>query len=262
MEGVLDFNKTYLTRDDLVSEVKSFYLSQGYIVVIKRSKKGKVWLVCDLGGEYRNYHGLTEEARQRATSSRRNGCNFELSGVYQVKDNSWHIIVIELAHNHPPARNLSGHSIVRRLKPEERKTAVSLCESGIGPSQILNVLKNDFGNTLSTRKEIHNYLAFARKEFLNGLSPIQKLLELLENGSFIYSYETSDTGTIKSLFFSHKKSVKLCRKFFNVFIMDCTYKTNRFGMPLLNIVGVTSTYHSFNAGFIFMPEEIEIISGH
>lgn len=39
--------------------------------------------------------------------------------------------------------------------------------------------------------------------------------------------------------------------------MDCTYKTNRFGMPLLNIVGVTSTYHSFNAGFVFMNEETE-----
>jgi hypothetical protein len=110
------------------------------------------------------------------------------------------------------------------LKPEERNTAVSLCESSVGPSQILNVLKNDFGNTLSTRKEIHNHLEFARKEFLNGLSQIQKLLELLENGSFIYSYETSDTGTIKSSFFSHKKSVKLCRKFCNVFIMDCTTK--------------------------------------
>jgi len=28
-------------------------------------------------------------------------------------------------------------------------------------------------------------------------------------------------------------------------------------MPLLNIVCVTSTYHSFNAGFVFMSEEVE-----
>ena len=37
--------------------------------------------------------------------------------------------------------------------------------------------------------------------------------------------------------------------------MGCTYKTNRFGLPLLNIVGITSTYSTFNAGFVFLREE-------
>jgi hypothetical protein len=72
----------HILPDDLVSEIKSFYLSQGYIVVIKRSKKGKVWLVCD------HVIMLLLKKRDRATSSRRNGCNFKLSGVYQVKYNS------------------------------------------------------------------------------------------------------------------------------------------------------------------------------
>lgn len=39
--------------------------------------------------------------------------------------------------------------------------------------------------------------------------------------------------------------------------MDCTYKTNRLAMPLLNIVGITSTYQSFNAGFALLPDEQE-----
>ncbi|KAI9913225.1 hypothetical protein PsorP6_006225 [Peronosclerospora sorghi] len=39
--------------------------------------------------------------------------------------------------------------------------------------------------------------------------------------------------------------------------MDSTYKTNRFGMPLLNIVGITATYGTFNAGFAFIPYETE-----
>ena len=34
--------------------------------------------------------------------------------------------------------------------------------------------------------------------------------------------------------------------------MDCTYKTNRFGMPLLNIVGIMATYRGFNTGFTFI----------
>ena len=37
--------------------------------------------------------------------------------------------------------------------------------------------------------------------------------------------------------------------------MDCTYRTNRYGMPLLNIVGITCTYSTFNAAFCFVKEE-------
>ena len=37
--------------------------------------------------------------------------------------------------------------------------------------------------------------------------------------------------------------------------MDCTYKTNRYGLPLLNIVGVTATGNSFNIAFAFLQNE-------
>jgi len=162
-----------------------------------------------------------------------------------------------LSHNHPPSTELNGHSICRRLKTDEIETVVSLSECGVGVSQILNVIKKEFNNELSSRQEIHNALAAARLKMLNGLSPIQKLLELLHEGSYKFSYEVNHNGAIKSLFFSHLKSIELSNQFGNVFVADCTYKTNRFGMPLLNIVGVTSTYHSFNAGFVFMSEEVE-----
>jgi len=40
-----------------------------------------------------------------------------------------------------------------------------------------------------------------------------------------------------------------------VFVIDCTYKTNKFGLPFMNIVGITATYASFNAGFAFLQQE-------
>ncbi|KAH9274813.1 hypothetical protein BASA83_002522 [Batrachochytrium salamandrivorans] len=66
-------------------------------------------------------------------------------------------------------------------------------------------------------------------------------------------------GALSGLFFCHGKSAELARRFNIVFIMDCTYKTNRFGMPLLNIVGITATYNTFNAGFAFICNETEPI---
>jgi histone-lysine N-methyltransferase SETD2 len=42
-----------------------------------------------------------------------------------------------------------------------------------------------------------------------------------------------------------------------VFLLDCMYKTNKFDMPLLNMVGITSTYATFNVGFAFLHAENE-----
>ncbi|XP_026410785.1 uncharacterized protein LOC113306010 [Papaver somniferum] len=39
--------------------------------------------------------------------------------------------------------------------------------------------------------------------------------------------------------------------------MDCTYKTNKFEMPLFNIVGKTSTNAHFSVGFCFLKNELE-----
>jgi hypothetical protein len=45
--------------------------------------------------------------------------------------------------------------------------------------------------------------------------------------------------------------------FSTVFLLDCTYKTNKFDMPLLKVVGITSNYATFNAGFAFLHVENE-----
>ena len=37
--------------------------------------------------------------------------------------------------------------------------------------------------------------------------------------------------------------------------MDCTYKTNKYRLPLLHIVGMTSLNSQFSAGFCFLKEE-------
>jgi hypothetical protein len=49
----------------------------------------------------------------------------------------------------------------------------------------------------------------------------------------------------------------MCQTFSTVFLLDCTYKTNKFSMPLLNVVGIMSTYATFNAGFAFLHAKNE-----
>jgi hypothetical protein len=55
----------------------------------------------------------------------------------------------------------------------------------------------------------------------------------------------------------HNKHRKLFDQNPELLIVDSTYKTNRFNMPLLNMVGITPTHKSFFAGSCFLPSEIE-----
>jgi hypothetical protein len=62
---------------------------------------------------------------------------------------------------------------------------------------------------------------------------------------------------LKSLFFAHASQKELMRSFPDILGMDCTYKTNRYNMPLLHFVGVTSIGRYFSAGFCFLSGEKE-----
>jgi hypothetical protein len=49
----------------------------------------------------------------------------------------------------------------------------------------------------------------------------------------------------------------MCQTFGTVFLLDFMYKTNKFGMPLLNVVDIMSTYATLNTGFAFLHAENE-----
>ncbi|KAG5547941.1 hypothetical protein RHGRI_013579 [Rhododendron griersonianum] len=49
----------------------------------------------------------------------------------------------------------------------------------------------------------------------------------------------------------------MTKSYSNVFVMDCTYKTNKYKMPLLDIIGVSSFNSSFYSCFAFLAKEGE-----
>ena len=57
------------------------------------------------------------------------------------------------------------------------------------------------------------------------------------------------------LFFAHKESIRLACWYRHVVLMDCTYKTNKYRLPLLHIGGMTSFNSQFSVDFCFLKEE-------
>ena len=64
---------------------------------------------------------------------------------------------------------------------------------------------------------------------------------MLERDQYIhFSRCVDEFEVVSDLFWTHPDAVKLLNLFNIVFLMDSTYKTNKYWLPLLEIVGVTS----------------------
>jgi len=60
---------------------------------------------------------------------------------------------------------------------------------------------------------------------------------------------------VHDIFWCHPDAVKLCNACNFVFLIDNTYKTNRYKLPLLDFVGVTPMMMTFSAGFAYLEGE-------
>lgn len=84
---------------------------------------------------------------------------------------------------------------------------------------------------------------------------MQALFDEIQANGYHFQYRCDETSSISHLLFAHPKSVALLRQFHAVLQFDCTYKTNKFGRPLLVCTGLTPTYKSFVACLILLKRE-------
>ncbi|KAL8497979.1 hypothetical protein ACS0TY_021359 [Phlomoides rotata] len=170
----------------------------------------------------------------------------------------WALEVICGVHNHPLAQYLEGHSYDGRLTKEEEEYVIDMSTTNIAPKIIMKQLKTKFKENSSIMKNIYNARTKHRVVERAGRSQIQYLMGKLKDHKYFYLHRCCEkTDTIRDLFFAHPKSIDLVRAFPKVLLMDCTYKTNRYRMPLLEIVGVTPTNLTFCVACAFMNAERE-----
>ena len=62
---------------------------------------------------------------------------------------------------------------------------------------------------------------------------------------------------LTAIFFTHPDSITYLQVNPDVLLLDCTYKTNKYIMPLLDIVGVDACQRLFCITFAFLSGESE-----
>jgi hypothetical protein len=62
---------------------------------------------------------------------------------------------------------------------------------------------------------------------------------------------------VKAVLFAHPDSLAYLQTYPDILVLDCTYKTNKCGMPLLDMIGVDASQRSFCIAFAFLAGESE-----
>ncbi|XP_021762921.1 protein FAR1-RELATED SEQUENCE 5-like [Chenopodium quinoa] len=183
-------------------------------------------------------------------------CPFQICGRMN-QDTSWRVEIKDLSHNHDLSSDISGHPYTRHFSREEVNEIKEMIAAGIAPRQILTKLRKGNSNLKAISRTLYNVKAKIIKDGLGGRSMIQALMDELDKGGFMYDVECDNEGHVTHLLFSHPRLIELARIYSYTFVMDCTYKTNKYKMPLLDIVGVTSFNTLFFCGFAFLFKEKE-----
>ncbi|KAL7606521.1 hypothetical protein Lser_V15G19176 [Lactuca serriola] len=150
------------------------------------------------------------------------------------------------------------HAYARRLKENEKKLVADLTSQNVEPRNILSILKEHDVNNVSILKTIYNAQYKLRSSQNDGKTPMQVLMGILNDKKFVIEFSVNNiSNELENLFFIHPLSLDIWQAFPHVLIIDASYKTNKYGMPFVEIVGVTSTNKTFSIAFAFIINEKE-----
>ena len=109
-----------------------------------------------------------------------------------------------------------------------------------------------------TIRDIRNIRQRQSKKSLDGLTPTQAFIRSIDDteGSILdVKYHPDEPTTPIAIWWTGGWCLEQWKRFPHVLMVDNTYKTNRFKMPLFQVVGVTNIGKIFHAGFGLVDNE-------
>jgi MULE transposase domain len=88
-------------------------------------------------------------------------------------------------------------------------------------------------------------------------TPAEACLNLLDKLNFYKDFEVGEDNRIQRLYFTDPKLIELAKTHSDILMFDCTYQTNKYGLPLLNIIGASSLHKTTQIGLAFLSGEVE-----
>ncbi|KAI5654980.1 hypothetical protein M9H77_32167 [Catharanthus roseus] len=105
-------------------------------------------------------------------------------------------------------------------------------------------------------RPIYNVITKIKRDRMQGRNTVEEVLRLsTERGYTVFYRNGEDSNVLSDIVVAHPTSIAMIRTWPYVLIMDTTYKTNKYNMPLLECVGMTPTGKNFTVATAFMFNE-------
>ncbi|KAJ3454446.1 hypothetical protein MRS44_018340 [Fusarium solani] len=259
-DDVLPPEGNYNSREELHTAINAWAAPRGYAFTSWRSSKTSnqrigVIFGCDRGG-----YARPSKNPQRQTVSRRTGCLFSVMAKESRCGTIWSLRHRSGAdfkqHNHEPSFSQVAHPIHRQLSSLDQSTVQQLSSAGVAPKGIMSYLRMN-SDTIATQQDIYNCIAQGKRNLAKGQSNMHALNDQLKSEGFWSQIRLDESSRVTAVLFAHPASLAYLKLYPEVLILDCTYKTNKYKMPLLDIVGVDACQRSFCIAFAFLSGEEE-----
>lgn len=251
----------YESRDALFKAINTWAQPKGYAFTTGKSTREKsgrqtVTYSCDRCCQPPSAF----RERRRKTTTRGTGCQFSVLAKESLDKTVWTLRHRPdrrfSIHNHEPSQHPSAHPVHRILSKETVTTLASLSNAGIAPKDIRTYIRQNH-NVMATQQDIYNRIADTKRAVCEGQSSIHALANQLDKEGFWSRMQFDSDGRVTAVLFAHPDSLAYLQAYPDTLLLDCTYKTNKYGMPLLDIIGVDACQRSFCIAFAFLSGETE-----
>jgi len=213
--------------------------------------------------------------KRQNSKSVKTGCRWGAKAVMRKKlDNKWWFDLVSRRnggiqeHNHPMDTELAGNLAVHRRLARTSNVIASILRLNKQPkstsSDIASAIRAEFPGIKIRTRDVTNVLVTERLRLAGPLTPTQQFLQHLTTSTGIFcriDREGNDnkdiTKPVTRVFWTYTWCIEQLRANPELWCLDCTYKVNRFNMPLLQICGITNLHTTFNIAYCLLSGERE-----
>lgn len=261
--------RQYLSKDDGLTAIHEFTKSYGYELVLRKPEKNqdgaiyKYYLECKRHGRLSNTRKLEDSDRIRTkSSSMRQNCQMRIifaacakrdpTGQWEVRSCS------RDAHNHPADEVLALPGHRKRSRAQFEGLIQDHQAAAIQRKRTVAVIKRADPNAHVLPKDIANTQGKQRMLNMRDKTSMEQLFDFLQLHNFTFFHAAnSETGALEYLLCFYPTAIKQIQAHPDMLGFDCTYSTNIYNLPLLNIVGATAQNSTIQVGLAILSGERE-----
>ncbi|XP_050217461.2 uncharacterized protein LOC126669499 [Mercurialis annua] len=144
------------------------------------------------------------------------------------------------------------------LSGEAKEIVRDMTAAQAKPCSIMAALKEKVPSDNPRIKQVYNYRETLRKSSFEGRDVVGQFYHMAQQNDYVHwTLAEEDTGVLTHIFMAHPDSVRLLRTYYWIIGMDSTYKTNKYKLPFLEIIGMTPCNKNFIIAYAIMKDETE-----